>query len=265
MQRQRKFWLIAVAAILALSIIACGINTVKPTPTVPPTMVRPTQPPLPTPEPTLAPIIPLGNFQDMIGSWLDPDTNGDVTTIFGLEGGLAVDSVINPDDGSYELTDQKWDGAVLSWTYCVTNGPCVSVETTGVDGDALYTNWSNDNGDSGSTTLTRVTDDTQGGNTGVDWSLLAGHWLDPDTTGTITTIEAKGDGYEVVSVMNPGRGVNELTESKWENGVLSWTYCPESMHCIVSSTVSVDETTLAADWGWADGGNGGTTYFVRQP
>jgi hypothetical protein len=94
---------------------------------------------------------------------------------------------------------------------------------------------------------------------------MAGKWLDPDTTGTITTIQAQGDGFVVVSVMNPERGVNELTDSSWDNGVLSWTYCPDGMHCIVSKTVSVTDKILTADWSWADGGNGGTTKFERQP
>jgi hypothetical protein len=94
---------------------------------------------------------------------------------------------------------------------------------------------------------------------------MAGRWLDPDTSGTITTIEAQGDGFVVVSVMNPERGVNELTETSWDNGVLSWTYCPDGMHCIVSTTKSVTDKILTADWAWADGGNGGTTKFERQP
>ncbi len=94
---------------------------------------------------------------------------------------------------------------------------------------------------------------------------MAGRWLDPDTSGTITTIEARGDGFAVVSVMNPERGINELTDSSWDNGVLTWTYCPEGMHCIVSKTVSVTDKILTADWSWADGGNGGTTKFERQP
>ncbi len=96
-------------------------------------------------------------------------------------------------------------------------------------------------------------------------ATMAGRWLDPDTTGTITTIEAQGDGFAVVSVMNPDRGVNELTESNWANGVLTWTYCPEGMYCIVSKTKSVTDKYLTADWSWADGGNGGTTKFERQP
>jgi len=94
---------------------------------------------------------------------------------------------------------------------------------------------------------------------------MAGKWLDPDTEGTITTIAAQGDGFIVVSVMNPARGVNELTDTSWSNGVLSWTYCPEGMYCIVSKSVSVTDKILTAEWSWADGGNGGTTKFERQP
>ena len=95
---------------------------------------------------------------------------------------------------------------------------------------------------------------------------MAGKWLDPDTSGTITTIEKQGSGYAVVSIMNPDRGVNELTETNWANGVLTWTYCPEEMHCIASKSVSVTADTLTAQWWWVDDtSTGGTTNFSRQP
>ncbi len=94
---------------------------------------------------------------------------------------------------------------------------------------------------------------------------MAGNWDDPDTPGTVTTIGEQNGGYVVISVINPDRGVNELTWTKYENGVLSWEYCPQNMYCITSETVSVDDTTLVATWRWSDGGNGGTTYFNRIP
>ena len=95
---------------------------------------------------------------------------------------------------------------------------------------------------------------------------MAGKWLDPDTSGTITTIEKQGSGYVVVSVMNPDRGINELTDTSWANGVLTWTYCPQDMHCIGSKTVSVTADTLTAEWWWVDDtSTGGTTNFSRQP
>ncbi len=94
---------------------------------------------------------------------------------------------------------------------------------------------------------------------------MAGRWDDPDTPGTVTTIEAQNGGFAVVSVINPSRGVNELTWTTYENGVLKWEYCPESMYCITSATVSVTSSTLTATSNWSDGGNGGTTYFKRLP
>jgi hypothetical protein len=104
------------------------------------------------------------------------------------------------------------------------------------------------------------------GTTTTSAASMAGKWLDPDTSGTITTIAKQGSGYTVVSVMNPDRGVNELTETNWSNGVLTWTYCPQDMHCIASKTVSVSSDTLTAEWWWVDDTSaGGTTYFSRQP
>lgn len=94
---------------------------------------------------------------------------------------------------------------------------------------------------------------------------MAGRWLDPDTTGTITTIEERNGEFVVISVINPGRGDNELTSSSYSNGVLSWEYCAPQMHCITSQSVSVTSTTLTATWAWSDGGNSGTTVFQRQP
>ncbi len=107
---------------------------------------------------------------------------------------------------------------------------------------------------------------TGSGSTGGTKPSMAGKWLDPDTSGTITTIQAQGDGFAVVSVMNPERGTNELTETSWDNGVLTWTYCPPDMYCIVSKTKSVTSDTLTADWYWRDDpSQGGTTAFQRQP
>ena len=97
-------------------------------------------------------------------------------------------------------------------------------------------------------------------------SSMAGKWLDPDTTGTITTIEAQGSGYAVVSVINPDptRNENELTQTSWSNGVLTWTYCIPGGNCITSKTVSVSSNNLDTTW-TSDNGGSGTTTFQRQP
>jgi hypothetical protein len=92
---------------------------------------------------------------------------------------------------------------------------------------------------------------------------MAGEWLDPDTSGTITTIVADGSGFKVVSVINPNRGGNELTDSSWSNGVLTWTYCVPNGNCLTSVTTSVTSTKLNTTW-TDDQGRSGETAFERQ-
>jgi hypothetical protein len=96
---------------------------------------------------------------------------------------------------------------------------------------------------------------------------LSGRWLDPDTTGTVTTIEWQSTGYAVISVINPYRGGNELTWSTWLNGVLRWEYCvyngANGYPCITSESISTE--TLIANWYWTHGGNSGTTYYIHLP
>lgn len=202
----------------------------------------------------------------LAGSWLDPDT-GTVTTIVAQGDGYAVESVINPNRGGNELTSTQWGDGILSWTYCVPGGACVTAETISVSGDSLYTNWSNDQGYSGSTTMQRVTSAPVGPATsGQEPSpSMAGKWQDPDAIGTDTTIAWQNGQYVVVSIINSSRGVNELTWSKYKNGVLSWEYCPEGLHCITSSSISVTSDSLTANWYWTDGGNSGTTVYQRVP
>jgi len=95
-------------------------------------------------------------------------------------------------------------------------------------------------------------------------STMAGKWLDPDTSGTITTIEAQGGGFAVVSVINPDRGGNELTQTNWSNGVLTWTYCIPNGNCITSVTTGLRGDLLDTTW-TSDNGGSGTTTFERQP
>ena len=96
---------------------------------------------------------------------------------------------------------------------------------------------------------------------------LAGKWIDPDSAGggTISTIEFQNGLYVVTSVINTGRGPNELTTSSWANGVLTWEYCPANMHCITQHTVSLDGDVLTVDWAWSDGGSSGTSELQREP
>ena len=96
---------------------------------------------------------------------------------------------------------------------------------------------------------------------------LVGAWIYPDSSGggTVSTIIWDGSEYKVVSVINTNRGPNELTKTDWSNGVLTWEYCPQDMHCITQSTVSVNGDTLTVNWAWSDGGNSGTSDLQRQP
>jgi hypothetical protein len=97
---------------------------------------------------------------------------------------------------------------------------------------------------------------------------LAGKWIDPDSTNgdTISTIEWANGGYVVTSVINVNRGGDELKTSSWENGVLTWVYCPANMQdCIKQTTVSLNGDTLTVDWVWSSGNNSGTSDLQRKP
>jgi hypothetical protein len=199
---------------------------------------------------------------DMAGRWNDPDTTGTVTTIVAQGDGFTVESVINPNRGGNELTDTSWSNGVLTWTYCIPGGNCITSVTTGVNGDYLDTTWTDDRGYSGTTTFERLPADSTPAQANADG--MAGRWNDPDTTGTVTTIVAEGDGYAVQSVINPNRGSNELTDTSWSNGVLTWTYCIPAGNCITSETLFQDGDSLYTTW-TDDRGYSGTTIFERVP
>ena len=164
MNTMRKFWLVLAGAILVLAVIACSCNSIIPAatptlnivqpPTLPPATVPPAKAPLPSPQSTST--NSTGNSTDgLAGSWQDPDT-GTVTTIIPLEGGYTIDSIINPNRGGNEYAASTWANGILTWIYCVPGGSCVTTEAVPGSGDSLATKWSNDGGDSGSTTLKRV-------------------------------------------------------------------------------------------------------------
>ncbi len=142
MDTRKKFWLVLIGSILGMAVIACSCNSLVPTATVQPVTVPPAQP-------------VQSSGSSMAGKWLDPDTTGTITTIVAQGSGFAVQSVINPDRGANELTDTSWSNGVLTWTYCISGGNCITSVTTGVDGDSLYTTWSDDRGYSGTTTFQR--------------------------------------------------------------------------------------------------------------
>jgi hypothetical protein len=263
MVNNKKFLLATAVLVLALSTLACGINSIAPTPTYPPTHVPPTLAPLPTAEPTLAPIF--NSMDGLAGAWLDPDTTGTISTIIAVGDGYAVESVVNSERGGVnELTETNWSNGVLTWTYCVQDGACVTTKTISLNGDNLDTSWSNDQENSGYTTLVRTSSVPTTNTSDNPNENMIGRWLDPDTTGTVTTIFALDGGLAVDSVINPSRGGNELTTQDWQNGVLTWTYCIPDGNCITSVTVSISGDLLTTTW-TDDRGYSGTTIMQRVP
>jgi hypothetical protein len=96
---------------------------------------------------------------------------------------------------------------------------------------------------------------------------LAGKWIDPDSNGggTVSTIVWQDGTYVVTSVINSSRGVNEVTKSSWENGVLTWVYCPASWYCLSQSTVSLNGDALTVNWSRTDVQSTGSSVLQRQP
>ena len=92
----------------------------------------------------------------MAGKWLDPDTTGTYHIIAWQNGKYVLTETRNPNRGGNEVTSSTWANGVLTWTYCVPGGACVTTKTVSVSGNSLYTNWSNNQGQSGSTTMQRM-------------------------------------------------------------------------------------------------------------
>jgi hypothetical protein len=259
MNTTRKFWLVLIGSVLGMAVIACSCNSLIPTPT-------------PTPLPT-ATLLPLPTAisepsPGLAGYWQDPENN-DVHTIVWQNGQYVVTATNNPDHGSYQVTQQSWNGSALTWTYQVSNNnTSVTLTTVSVSGDSLDTNWTNSDGKSGTETLQRVSSPVPPqpvATMPLVLDSMAGRWNDPDTEGTVTTIIAvDGGGYAVQSVINPSRGANELTKINWSNGVLTWTYCIPNGVCYTSMTVSLSGDSLDTTW-TDDAGSSGQTTFQRLP
>jgi hypothetical protein len=92
----------------------------------------------------------------LAGRWNDPDTSGTVTTIIWDKSQYMVQSVINPSRGGNEVTKSSWSNDVLTWTYCVPNGNCITTATVSVNGNSLDTTWTDDQSNSGQTTFERA-------------------------------------------------------------------------------------------------------------
>jgi hypothetical protein len=128
---RNKFWFVLIGAILGFVVIACSCSALN----------------------------PLGNKEPMpglAGKWLDPDTTGTYHVIAWQNNEYVVTQTLNPDRPGNEVTSSTWANGVLTWTYCVPNAACVTTKTVSLSGDNLDTTWENDQGQSGTTTMTRM-------------------------------------------------------------------------------------------------------------
>ncbi len=138
MATQRRFWLTIGGALLAFVLIACSCSSL-----IPKSLIggRASGEPI----------------QGLAGKWQDPDTVGPTYHVIAWQNSeYVVTETRNPERGGNEVTSSNWDGTTLTWTYCVPDGACVTTSTVSLNGNELDTTWSNDQGDSGSTIMTRM-------------------------------------------------------------------------------------------------------------
>jgi len=90
-------------------------------------------------------------------------------------------------------------------------------------------------------------------------ATLAGYW--EDNASNVTRIEFQNGQYVAVTTyyMVSSTSQNSLVSSSYENGVLTWKYCPPAKPCITMTTVSFNGDTLDVTWTNADGESGQMT------
>jgi hypothetical protein len=93
-------------------------------------------------------------------------------------------------------------------------------------------------------------------------ATMAGFWL--DNASNVTTIQSQNDGYVAVTTyyMFASRSQNSLVSSSYENGILTWKYCPPAKPCITMQTVSFNGDTLDVTW-TNDNGESGQMTLTR--
>ena len=79
-------------------------------------------------------------------------------------------------------------------------------------------------------------------------STMVGFWMDNDDN--VTTIQEKNGAFVAVTNYNfrGSSSQNTLVSSSYDNGVLTWKYCPPAKPCITMQSVSVDGDTLEVTW-----------------
>lgn len=91
---------------------------------------------------------------------------------------------------------------------------------------------------------------------------MAGFW--EDNANNVTTIHAEGDGFIAYTTyyMGASHSQNSLVSTSYENGVLSWRYCPPAKPCISMQTVTFNGDTLDVTW-TNDNGESGQMTLTR--
>jgi hypothetical protein len=88
---------------------------------------------------------------------------------------------------------------------------------------------------------------------------MEGFWM--DNAHNVTEIQNQNGQY--VAVTNyytfAASSQNALVSSSYENGVLTWKYCPPAKPCITMKTVSFKGDTLDVTWVNANGESGTMT------
>ncbi len=90
-------------------------------------------------------------------------------------------------------------------------------------------------------------------------ATMAGFWQDKDNN--VTTIQEKDGGYVAFTVydFDQSHSQNLLVSSAYENGVLTWKYCPPAKPCLTMQTASFNGDTLDVTWTDDKGGSGKMT------
>lgn len=88
---------------------------------------------------------------------------------------------------------------------------------------------------------------------------MAGYWEDNDHN--VTEIVYRDGQYVAVTTYYTGASSsqNSLVSSSYENGVLTWMYCPPARPCVTMQTVTFNGDTLDVTWTNADGQSGKMT------
>jgi len=93
-------------------------------------------------------------------------------------------------------------------------------------------------------------------------ATLAGFWQ--DDASNVTTVKYQDGEYVAVTTYywSAASSQNTLVSSSYENGVLTWKYCPPAKPCITMQTVSFNGDTLDVTW-TNDNGESGQMTLTR--